>query len=104
MQAMPLPCKILKNYASSVVVDVVAFGTIAKDVQSRNPHSIGESIDLEWVNLTYSDVFTLETAFLASKGSGRFSYLNGIYTLEGNYTIKVTKNKPYVQATFTRVS
>lgn len=104
MQAMPLPCKILKNYASSVVVDVVSFGDIPKDIQSRNPHSIGETFEVVWGNLTYADVETIEIALLNSKGTGRFSYEGGEYYLVDTYTIKVTNNKPSINASFVRVS
>ena len=103
-QQMPLPCKILKNYSSSVVVDVVSFGTIPKDTQSRNPHSIGETFEVVWGNLTYADVETIEIALLNSKGTGRFSYEGGEYYLVDTYTIRVTNNKPSVSASFVRVA
>jgi len=103
MIAMPLPCKILKNRTSSVVVDVRSFGSISKDILSINPHSIGETIAFNWGNLSYSDVKTIETAFRLSKASKRFSYELGVYQMEDGYTVTVQGNKPTIQASFKRI-
>jgi hypothetical protein len=103
MIAMPLPCKILTNLSSSVTVDVITFGNIAKDVSSINPHSIGEICQFTWGNLSYVDVQTIETSLLSSKGTERFSYLLGVYSLEDGYTVEVQANKPIIKASFRRI-
>jgi hypothetical protein len=103
MRAMPLPCKILKNKSSSVVVDVRSFGTITKDTISINPHSIGETYSFNWVNLSYEDVQTIEASLLGSKGTERFNYLGGIYSIEDGYSIDIQANKPTIQASFVRI-
>jgi len=103
MIAMPLPCKILKNFSSTVLVDVRSFGEIAKDVISINPHSIGETFNFVWGNLSYTDVHTIENAFMSSKASHRFSYNLGVYLLVDGYSIAVEGNKPTIQATFVRI-
>ena len=103
MIAMPLYCKILKNYNSTAVVEVRSFGGIPKDVVSINPHSIGETADFEWGNLSYTDVQTIETTFMTAGASERFSYLGGIYQMNDGYTVSVTGNKPTIQASFVRI-
>ena len=103
MIAMPLPCKILKNFASSVVVDVRSFGVIPKLIVSANPHSIGETVNFVWGNLSYEDVQTVEIALLSSKATKRISYNLGVYHLEDGYTVTVEHNKPTIQASFVRI-
>lgn len=103
MITMPLPCKILKNFDSSVIVDVRSFGVIPKDIVSINPHSIGETVNFEWGNLSYTDVQTIETALRSSKATQRISYNLGVYLLEDGYTVTVDYNKPTIQASFVRI-
>jgi len=103
MITMPLPCKILKNNSSTVVVDIRTFGNIPKDTVSINPHSIGETIDFTWGNLSYEDSQLIEDSFLSAKASERFSYLGGVYLMEDGYSIPVQANKPIIQASFVRI-
>ena len=103
MIVLPLPCLLLTNYASNVIVDTLTFGTLPKDIESINPHSIGETVDFVWVRLSITNVQYLETIFRGARGSKRFSYNFGAYLMNDTYTISVANNKMSLQASFVRV-
>jgi hypothetical protein len=99
-----MPCKILLDKSSKVNVNIVSFGTTATDIKSIEPASIGETVTLVWVNLSYADVNVIESWLLFSRATKRFVYLNQVYLLEDGYTIQISNNKPTIEASFRRVS